>query len=112
MEQALGEIEALLRKYRHIYHANLAEIARQQWRRDPAAACRGLNSAGWWGKDDAVAALDLALDGGFSSEARRDGQALRRALVAVYEQMRAYGEPRAEAQIMVSQFRKWLSSSV
>lgn len=113
VEQALTDIEALLRKYGHVYQANLADIARQQWHSDPAAACRRLNDAEWWGKDDdAVAALDLGLDGGFSGDARSDGQALRRALIVVYEQMAAYGEHHPEGEIMVCQFRKWLSSHI
>lgn len=112
MEQALTEIEALLRKYGHVYQANLAAIAREQWHSSPAAACRRLNDAEWWGKDGAIAALDLGLDGGFSSAARSDGQTLRRALIAVYQQMATFGEHHPEGEIMVSQFRKWLSSRI
>ena len=112
MDKALETIETLLRKYGHVYQANLAEIARTRWAQDPNDACRAVNNADWWDDRDSIAAVDLALDGGFSAQARADGQALRQALIRVYEYMQAYGQHNAEAELMVSQFNKWLTSHI
>jgi hypothetical protein len=112
MEAALSLIEDLLRRYGHTYHANLAMIAREQFARAPQVACRRLNDDEWWGGSDAVAAVDLALSGGFSAEGRRDGQRLRAALIEVYATMRDYGERNAQAELCTSQFQKWLTSHI
>ena len=112
MESALTTVESLLRKYGHTYGANLAEIVRNQYRFDPASACRALNSDEWWGNSDAIAACDLALEGGFSAQAREDGDRLRAALVEVYATMKGYGEANAQGELMVSQFNKWRSSRI
>lgn len=110
MQQSLRDIERLLRAYGHTYEANLAELAAATFARDPHAACRQLNSAEWWDARDAVCAIDLAVDGGFTPEARRDGRRLRHALIEVFTTMRAYGERNDGGELIVSQLQKWLES--
>lgn len=112
VQRALNDIERLLRAYGHTYEANLAAIVAQTYARDPQAACRQLNSDDWWSDRDAVCAIDLAVDGGFTAEARRDGQQLRRALIAVFTTMLAYGEENASGELVVSQLQKWLESNI
>jgi hypothetical protein len=112
MRLALDLLEQLLRQYGHIYEANLAAIARAEFDSDPEAACREINRDEWWNDRRSVAALDLAVDGGFTAPARRDAQALRQALIEVFATMRAYGEHNAAAEIVVAQFHKWIESRV
>jgi len=112
METALSLIEELLRQYGHTYQANLAMIARERFARSPEEACRLVNDPEWWEGSDAVASVDLALSGGFSPEARRDGQRLRAALIEVYATMKGLGVLNPQAELMTAQFRKWLSSHV
>lgn len=112
MQAALVEIEALLRSYGHTYEANLAGIALARFANDPAATCRAVNSAEWWGDGHSLAAIDLAVSGGFTPAARRDAQRLRRALIEVFTTLRAYGETNAAAEILVMQFDKWNQSNV
>lgn len=112
MEAALSLIEDLLRRYGHTYQANLAMIARERLARAPSEACQMLNDPEWWDGSESIAAVDLALSGGFSAEARRDGQSLRAALIEVYATMKGLGEHNAQAELMTSQFRKWLSSHI
>ena len=95
-----------------MYEANQAAIAGELYRRDPHAACRTLNDAGWWEDRQAVASVDLALSGGFTPEARADAQSLRAALVEINTRMCAYGERNARADIIVAQFGKWKESQV
>jgi hypothetical protein len=112
MEDALSTIEELLRKYGHIYQANLAMIAREQFSRCAEDACRRLNDDEWWGGRGSVAAMDLAVDGGFSTESREDGKRLRNALIEVYAAMKACGQVHEQAEIVTAQFNKWLTSHV
>jgi len=112
MQERLLEIELLLRSYGHSYEANLAAIAARRFEQDPLGTCQALNSEEWWNSNRSLAAIDLAINGGFSARSRRDSQVLRRALIAVFTTMLAYGEHNDSAEIMVSQFRKWLASRV
>jgi hypothetical protein len=112
MQEALRTVEDLLRKYGHTYQANLAMIAREQFAQSPAEACRALNDDEWWGGSDSVAARDLAVDGGFSSEARSDGTRLRQALIEIYTTMKAHGQGHEQAEVVTAQFNKWLRSRV
>jgi len=112
MEDALRTVEQLLRKYRHTYQANLAMIAREHLAQNPRQVCQELNDDEWWGGNDSIAAMDLAVDGGFSAEARADGQRLRTALIELYRTMKTYGEYHEQAELATSQFTKWLSSRI
>ncbi|MGD8955907.1 MAG: hypothetical protein PVJ03_01145 [Chromatiaceae bacterium] len=112
MQAALDQLERLLRAYNHVYAANLAAVARETYAQDPSAACRMLNSDEWWDSRQSVAAIDLAVDGGFTPMAREDAQALRRALIEVFTTMLAYGEENPAGEIIVSQFQKWMESHV
>lgn len=112
MLSALEDVEQLLRRYGHVYEANLAGIGHAAFAEDPRAACRLLNRDEWWNGHRSVAAIDLALDGGFTAEARRDAQKLREALIEVFTTMLAYGEHHEAGEIVVSQFRKWQESHI
>lgn len=112
MLAALEQTEQLLRQYGHNYEANLASIARATFARDPVAACRSLNTEEWWDNRRSVAAIDLAVDGGFTPQARQDALLLRQALITVFGTMLAYGEHNDAAEIIVSQFHKWMESHV
>jgi hypothetical protein len=112
MQQALAQIEQLLRSYGHTYEANLAAIARSAFERDPRAACQTLNSEEWWSSSRSLAAIDLAMDGGYTARSRQDSHALRLSLIEIFTTMRAYGEHNESAEILVSQFHKWLESHI
>jgi hypothetical protein len=112
MEQALDQVETLLRRYGHAYEANLASIARRQFVQDPQAACRAINTSEWWEDRHSIAAVDLAIDGGFTPQARRDAQDLRSALTLIFTTMLAYGEQNDAGEIVVSQFQKWSESRI
>ena len=112
MRQALDDIERLLRAYSHTYEANLAAIVAETYRRDPKDACQQLKTDEWWEERDAVCGIDLALDGGFTPEARKDGKQLREALITVFMTMLAYGEKNDRGQLIVAQLQKWLESNI
>jgi hypothetical protein len=112
VEGALHTIETLLRDYGRVYEANLAGIAYAGWCSDPHAACRAINCAEWWESADSVAAIDLAVEGGFTPGARRDAQRFRAALTEVLATMLAYGQHNRTGEIVVSQFQKWDESRI
>ncbi len=108
----LGRVEQLLRKYGQVYHANLAMLAAAAVERDLDAGVSQLDSDEWWGDADSVAAIDLAIAGGFSPEARRDAAILRRELAEAYQLMVDHGVHNEKGEIMAAQFRKWLASHI
>lgn len=112
MHDALQHIEDLLRRYDHVYEANQVGIVREAFKRDPETACHMVNSDDWWNDTQSIAAIDLAIDGGFTGDARRDAQALRTALIEVYTTMESYGEHNDAGEIIVSQFNKWVESHI
>jgi len=112
MLAALEQTEKLLRQYGHVYEANLAAIAQATYRRDPAAACQAISSDEWWDSSHSVAAIDLGVSGGFTAAARRDALRLRLALCEIFETLRENGERNDAAEIIVSQFHKWMESHV
>ena len=112
MQQALTRIEELLRKYGHIYEANLAAAARVAFERDPKSACHQINNGEWWNDSQSVAAIDLAINGGFTPQARQDARALREALIEMFTTMLAYDEHNETGELVVSQLRKWVESHV
>lgn len=112
MLPALRQIEDLLRRYGHAYEANQAAIVGEQFQRDPLAACRMINSDDWWDHRQSVAAIDLAVAGGFTAESRRDALAFRLALIQVFETLQAFGEQNAAGELIVAQFVKWNESHV
>ncbi len=112
MEQTLRIVEDVLRAYGRVYQANLAMIAGGRFSRAPHEACRLLNNDDWWGGRDSIAALDCAVEGGYSTGAREDARRLRAALVEIYGVMKAFGEVNENAELLASQFRKWVVSGV
>lgn len=112
MHDALLTAEKFLRDAGYVYAANQAAIAAEAFLHDPQKAFRMLNTAEWWGDKESVAAIDLAIDGGFSPQARRDAATLREALIEIFSTMLAYDEHNETGEIIVSQFRKWRESHV
>jgi len=112
MKERLERIERLLRKYGQVYHANLAMLAVKEEAREPGSGLSQLSSDEWWGDAESVAAIDLAIAGGFSPEARRDAAALRTDLVELYQLMADHGLHNEKGEIMAAQFRKWLASQI
>jgi len=110
VKERLGRVEQLLRKYDQVYQANLAMLAASAAEKGPAAGLAQLDSDEWWGNADSVAAIDLAIAGGFSPEARRDAATLRRDLADLYQLMVDHGVHNEKGEIMAAQFRKWLAS--
>jgi hypothetical protein len=114
VQKALTRIESVLRRHGFVYQANLAEIAAATLARDPAAACALLQADEWWGDRDSIAAIDLGVVGGFTPEARCDGQALREALVEVFRELRRVcGDLSDDHMDLVARhFHKWSVSGV
>lgn len=112
MEETLRRIEHLLREHGLVYQANLAGIAATTWARDKTRACALLLSDEWWGDHDSIAAVDLAVAGGFTPEARRDGQALRALLVEVFRQLRRSAITDDHMAVVARHFYKWSVSGV
>jgi hypothetical protein len=112
MRQALEQLERLLRDYGHVYEANLAAIARATFERDPRAACREVNSEEWWNSTRSLAAIDFAVEGGFTAGSRQDARAYRAALSEVFNTMQANGEKNEAGELIVSQFHKWMESHI
>ena len=112
MRDALAQLEGLLRDYGHVYEANLAAIVIETYGTDPGAACRLLNSDEWWDDSRSVAAIDLAVDGGFTAQARDDARRLRSALAAILATMQDFGEQNATGELIVAQFHKWAESHI
>ena len=112
MQQALTLVEELLRGYGHTYEANLAAIARSVFDQDPKAACHEINSSEWWSDSQSVAAIDLAIDGGFTPQSRQDARSLRQALIEIFTTMLAYDEHNEAGELIVSQLRKWMESHI
>lgn len=110
MNDDLWDVEQLLRRYGHGDRADWVMRARELYARDPERALRVVSGDDWWGGKDSIAAVDLGLDGGFSPEARRDGQRLRATLVAIEETLASVGGSNPQAQLVAAQFRKWLVS--
>lgn len=112
IEATLATLEKLLRQYDHIGEANLAEWVGCQWKQDPQTACRLLDSADWWDGEESIAAIDLSIDGGFTHQAREDAQVLRFSLMELVDWMKSNGVENPQAELVVSQFNKWLASSI
>jgi hypothetical protein len=87
-------------------------IARDQFARSALDGCRTLNDDAWWGGRDSIAAIDLAVEGGYSDEARRDAKRLRVALIEIYTVMKDVGEINERAEIATSQSIKWVVSGI
>jgi hypothetical protein len=73
MHEALAQIARLLRSCGRTYEANLTAIARNAFERDPRAVCQARNSEEWWSGTHSLAAIDLAMDGGYTGRSLQDG---------------------------------------
>lgn len=112
MRETPCEIERLLRHHGFVYQANLAGIAAATYTRSPREAYPVLLSDEWWGDRGSIAAVDLAVAGGFTPEARRDGQALRAALVAVFGELREVVDTDEHTALIARHFHKWSVSGM
>ena len=112
MRATLAEIEDLLHRYGQDYQASVVAATRHAWADDRPLALQRLTSPEWWETPDSVAAVDLAIAGGFSPQARADHDRFLRALIDVYEQMTRAGAINPRAELVVAEFRKWLASGM
>jgi hypothetical protein len=95
----LAEIEQLLRKYGHIWHANyVAEHAAQLLRQGPVAY-RDFATLEWWGGSGSVADMYLGNE--------QDDRRLRNALISVHDCMKASGVMVDRAAQVTDVFREW-----
>lgn len=106
----LAQVEALLRRHDCHDEAGQARFAQELWSRDPLAGRAELNGDAWWHGRNGIAAVDLAIAGGFTRAAREDAQTLREHLVALRDHLDAHGLDNEEAALQVRQFRKWTAS--
>jgi hypothetical protein len=112
MIDALQELEALLRKYEQPYLANTVTVATGYALAGDERLWQGLCSDEWWGDSDSIAAVEPAVLGGFTRDARADSRRLRELMLAVYAGMQTHCIPPPEARLMANQFNKWLVSQV
>ncbi|MCP5137369.1 MAG: hypothetical protein H6981_11280 [Gammaproteobacteria bacterium] len=108
----LAEIDALLRRNGCHREAEVVVFAARLWARNPIAARDEMNGDDWWHGHHGIAAIDLAIAGGFTRVARDDAQRLRDALIELREHLDAHGLNNDEADLQVRQFRKWAASHV
>lgn len=112
MDAALTTLENLMRRYDHVYFANLVMIAARTLNHDPQKACDLVLSDEWWLGKDALSAVDLSLDGGFTLQAREDAKTFRQALIDIYQFTQQQDRSHREAELITAQFHKWLESLV
>ena len=112
MIDALQELEVLLRKYEQAYLANTVTVAMGYAVSGDERLWPGLCSDEWWGDSDSIAAVEPAVLGGFTRNARADSRRLRELMLAVYAGMQAHCIPPPEARLMANQFNKWLVSQI
>ncbi len=108
----LATLETLLRRYGQDYQASVVAATRHAWRTDRPLALERLAGPDWWEAPDSVAAVDLAVAGGFSPAARADHDRFLQALLRVHEQMTRAGARNPRAGLLVAEFRKWLASGM
>lgn len=112
MTDALRELESLLRKYQQPYLANAVTVALGHATVSDDRLWATLCSSDWWGDSDSIAAVEPAVLGGFTHEARHDSRRLRELMLAVYDEMQHHCIPPPEAKLMAAQFNKWLTSQM
>lgn len=112
MVEALQELEALLRRYGQPYLANTVSVATGYALAGDERLWPSLCSVEWWGDSGSIAAIEPAVLGGFTRDARADSRRLRELMLTVYAGMQTHCIPPPEARLMANQFNKWLVSQV
>ena len=112
MIDALQELEALLRRYGQPCLANRVHLAIGYAAAQDERLWASLCSDDWWGDSDSIAAIEPAVLGGFTRDARADSRRLRELMLAIYAEMQTHCIPPPEARLMANQFNKWLASQV
>ncbi|MEJ2308804.1 MAG: hypothetical protein P8Z31_07550 [Gammaproteobacteria bacterium] len=112
MLDALHELESLLRKVEQPYHANAVRVALGYALADDERLWASLCSSDWWGDSNSIAAVEPAVLGGFTPEARHDSRRIRELMLSVYNEMQNHCIPPPEAKLMAAQFNKWLASQM
>ena len=112
MVEALQELEALLRRYGQPYLANTVSVATGYALAGDERLWPSLCSVEWWGDSGSIAAIEPAVLGGFTRDARADSRRLRELMLTVYAGMQTHCILPPEARLMANQFNKWLVSQV
>jgi len=110
IRQALTQLEPLLRHYDFIIEANRVAGVLQLLNLDKQKAFQLLLDDTWWVGQDAVAEVDLSIAGGFTAKARADQDRLQTLVIELYQGMQAAGLENEHAQLVTSQYHKWLVS--
>jgi hypothetical protein len=112
MIDILKELESLLRKYEQPYLANTVTVALGLALVNDVRLWANLCTPDWWGDSESIAAVEPAVLGGFTQEARDDSRKVRELMIQIYNKMEKHCIPPPEAKIMVAQFNKWLASQM
>ena len=110
LSQLLSQLEKLLRQYEFILEANRVAGVLQLLNLDKEKAYQLLLDDTWWVGQDAVAEVDLSIAGGFTANARADQDKLQTLVIELYQIMQAGGLENEHAQLVTSQYHKWLVS--
>ena len=90
---SLQELESLLRKYEQPCLANAVPLALSHASARDERLRRDLCSGDWRGDSDSIAAIEPAIPGGFSRDARADSRRLRERMLIIYAGSPADGQP-------------------
>lgn len=112
MIETLEALETLLRKYDQPYLANSAKVALSFADSKDDRLWATLCSVDWWGDSNSIAAVEPAVLGGFTQEARDDSRRIRELMLDLFDEMQKHCIPPQEAKLMAAQFQKWLASEV
>lgn len=109
---SLQGLESLLRKYEQPCLASAVSLALNHANARDERLWTDLCSGDWWGDSDSIAAIEPAVPGGFSRDARADSRRLRERMLIIYAGMQTHCVPPPEARLMANQFNKWLTSLI
>lgn len=110
IQETLRAIEDLLRKYTYTLEANTVMAISDVLVQDENKAYKQMIDEAWWVGEDAVAEADLSIAGGFTSEARLDQDIFQELIIKLYQHLQDKGYQSDHAQLVTSQYNKWLVS--
>lgn len=102
--------ESLLRKYNLTLEANTVATVINLLGHDNKSTYEKLINEYWWIGKDAVAEVDLAIAGGFTAQVRQDQDTFQKLVIELYQQLEEEGYESKHAQLVTSQYHKWLVS--
>jgi hypothetical protein len=110
MNDALHEPNALLRSYEQPRLANTSCVAMGYAVARDERIRPGLCSDEWRGDSGSMAAIEPAVPGGFTRDARSDSRRLRAPMLALHAGIQNHCIPPPEARLMANQFNTRLAS--